>query len=291
MKVTRFGNPSLKSINPSRPIRVAFLTSVRDTGACDQNGRTIAYPDGERYMKGVIEAMVRATFPGGSLYGVCEVVRVITDDHETDNLNGYPCQPTEGKPWIHPLDLCLPNGQTLASRTVNVPSLFRKLPLSDKEGRRLGKLEFERRILGLFHQAEADVLVSDHYMARIEHLICSEMGLMGRVVNIHPAITLADHKFCMRGPTPTADAIRKARINGTTVTGATLHFVNCVIDDGPPIAVAEGTPVFPGDQPQQLRDRNYRLAKAPLFLEGMQHYATCIFPHLDQLDPNNLQEC
>lgn len=48
-----------------------------------------------------------------------------------------------------------------------------------------------------------DVIVSDHYMARLDYL-WGEFGLYGRVLNIHPAVTIAGHPNCFRGKTLTA---------------------------------------------------------------------------------------
>ena len=134
----------------------------------------------------------------------------------------------------------------------------------------------------------ASVVVSDHYMAKLEHF-ANGFGMFGRVLNIHPAITVKSHPYCFRGKTPTADAIARAHSESGVVTGATLHLINPTIDDGPPLAFTAGTPVFADDEPQWLRYRNYQAAKLPLFIAGMRHYVTLIFPHLGEIDLYGLE--
>jgi folate-dependent phosphoribosylglycinamide formyltransferase PurN len=232
------------------------------------------------YMEGVIERTVRESLPGGALDGIAEVVGVITDDLLKDMISSdFPPAPTAGKPWIHSMELMGPDGVRIVDLTFNIASEFRSLPLNDVKGRVELKREFERKIKELMIQLKADVLVSDHYMARIEWLIGIEGGLYGRVLNIHPAITLANHPFCFRGMTPTADAIRAAQ-SSEVFTGATLHVVNATIDDGPQIAYAAITPVHAGDEAQWLRYRNYQQAKLPVFVAGLLHYINSLYPAL-----------
>lgn len=255
----------------NRPLRLLFLTSVRDTGDCDLNGSDVAMPEGDRYMEGVIERTVRETNLGCALAGQFEVVGVITDDRPKD-LHTYPVLPTDDQPWLWPHNLHLPAGPLLIERTLNLPSDFRSRPLNDTTGRAAAKRAFEERVYQIMQEVEADVLVSDHYMARIEYLITDEFGLYGRVINIHPAVTVRGHPWCFRGPTPTADAIARAGCEPRVLTGATLHLVNSVIDDGPAIAFGVGTEVHANDAPPWLRWRNYQNAKLPLFIAGLQHY-------------------
>ncbi|MBI4407788.1 MAG: hypothetical protein HY565_04820 [Candidatus Kerfeldbacteria bacterium] len=245
-----------------RPIRLLFLTSIRDTGECDRNGLVVGTGAGQRYMEGVIERTRREIQPGGKLFGYYQLVGVIVDDLPL-NLKDYPVLPTSERPWLWPQELDIP--------TWNIPSHFRHQPKMAVAERMQLKLEFEQAVYDLFRSLEADVIVSDHYMARIEHLI-DRHGLAGRVLNIHPAVTVRGHEFCFRGPTPTADAIARAQHDPATVTGATLHLVNDIIDDGPAVAYGVGTPVYPNDEPQWLRWRNYQTAKLPVFVAGMLHY-------------------
>jgi folate-dependent phosphoribosylglycinamide formyltransferase PurN len=267
-----------------RMARIVVMTSLRDIALCDRNGQIIATPDGQRYMEGIVQHVVRQTLPGGALYRMVQVAGVITDDLPRD-LRGYPAVPTLGQPWIHPLDLHGPDRELIADLTVNIPSSFRALPLSDVSGRRAAKLDFERQVHALAKRLRADVLVSDHYMARIEYL---HQWFPGRVLNIHPGITLPGHTYRFPGKTPTADAIARAGRELGVRTGATLHLVDSEIDHGPAIAFSEATPVHAADEPQHLRFRNYQTAKLPVFVAGLVHYLTAIYPYLDRLDLSKL---
>ncbi len=261
-------------MKPKRLVRAMVLTSIRDVGRCDLNGCMVPTKSGPRYMEGLIERTVRECNPGGELDGVLEIAGVVTDDLAS-HLEGsaYPLTPRAGMQWIHPLDLADRHGRLIAAATVNEPSLFRRVPKSDEGLRRGAKREFEAKLLAHMRDMGADIIVSDHYMARIEFLI-GEFGLYGKVLNIHPAITDKRHPCCFRGPTPTMDAINRARSGETTVTGATLHIVNADFDDGPIIEIAWPTPVYPSDSPVELRHRNYQLAKLPVFIRGIKKYIT-----------------
>ena len=263
------------------PVRIVFLTSIRDVGADDHNGQIVLTKDGPKYMKGVVEHTVEACRPGGALYGICEIAGVITDDTEKGLAgSGYPLVPTEGEQWIHSLDLEDHHGVRIADMTFHRPSLFRALPLGAVAERHEAKKEYEGQIVAMMRELDADVMVSDHYMARIEFLVNGTFGLYGRVVNIHPAVTLHNHPYCFRGKSPTVDAIARAKGGKPTRTGATLHLVNEKIDDGPVIHWAAPTPVYPDDTPKELRWRNYTIAKLPVFTRGMKRYVHDVLPHL-----------
>ncbi len=269
MKLLRYAGMNGSISAP--PVRVLFLTSLRDVVGCDKNGEWVSTPNGLEYMSGLVEAAARETRCDGRLHGALEIAGVVWDDLPKDG--------TFVLPW--------PEGVV----TVHIPSEFRVLPRLARAKRWAAKRDFEAAVLAMMRELGADVIVSDHYMARIEFLFPSEMvvgGLgveFGRVLNIHPAVTLSGHSFCFRGPTPTADAIVCARQNGRAVfTGATFHVVNPVIDDGPVLAYASPTPVYPDDEAQILRLRNYRTAKIPVFVEGMRHYANAVHPRLGGVD-------
>lgn len=280
IKLFNFPSNTPAVMNGNHPIRVLFLTSLRDVALCDLNGSEIITPNGTRYMEGVIERTATETQVGGSLHGLIQIAGVVTDDTSRDT-KGYPTEPTKGKPWIYP-DLALPQGASLWQVTRHIPSTFRQLPLSDTEGRKRLKQEFELRILSLMQELGAQVLISDHYMALVEFLFPPVLQF-GRVINIHPAVTLSGHPCCFTGKTPTADAIAAAQTR-TVTTGATLHIVDPIIDHGPAIAYSEDTLVHPTDEPKHLRYRNYQQGKLPVFISGVKHYARNIFPNLASID-------
>lgn len=286
-----FGDESVPSVRPQKPVNIAFLTSVRDTGTCDRNGSIIRTPEGVRYMEGAIERTVRESREGGALDGILRVVAVITDDREKDMRGSeYPLRPQAGRPWLHDQDLRNNDDSLVADPDTThwIVSDFRSLPLSDTDGRAERKMDFERQVWQLMQQRQADVLVSDHYMARIAYLVNGTFRQFGRILNIHPAVTIPDHPFRFCGKTPTKDAIDRARSGVETRTGATLHVVDEIIDHGPPLAYIAETPVDGTDEPQHLRYRNYQLGKLPLFIAGMRHYIENVYPHLDQIDLQSL---
>lgn len=268
-------------LNSKRPVRVLILTSIRDVGACDLNGCTIQTRNGPRYMMGVVEHMVRECRPSGMLGGLCELAGVVTDDTDKDLARcEYPTVSTSERQWIHPLDLQDHRKRKITGITERVPSSFRTLPKDDIKGRCVAKEAFEMSVHQVMKDADADVLLLDHYMAKIEFLISEKRGLYGRVINIHPAVTVSGHPFCFRGKTPTADAIAHACRNVETKTGATLHIVNDKFDDGPIIHWDAPTPVYADDTAPELRQRNYDMAKLPVFVAGMSKYLNEMYPRL-----------
>lgn len=276
-----------RNYNPPRPLRVLFLTSIRDVGECDRNGQTVPTPDRPVYMKGVIEHCVEETYPGRALHRLVQVVGVVTDDAPSD-LKDYPVEPIAGRPWIHPINLRNSDGTRIGSLTRNIPSTFRKWPLTATAHRKQLKESYERSILELKKSLRADVIVSDHLMFWVEHLI-KELGLFGQVLNMHPAITIAGHPFWFPGKTPTNDAIALAARQKGVLTGATLQIMDEVIDHGPAIAYQCATPVHAHDEEQHVRARNYPL-KCRVFVEGMIHYARHVYPHLGRLNFENFSE-
>lgn len=278
-------NPAL----PNRPLKVVFLTSVRDVGISDRNGTIVETGNGVGYMEGAVEKTVKETHPSGKLADFVRVVGVITDDTPKDMQDSsYSALPDTSRDWIYPFNLLTPEGQLVQEMTYNIPSDFRLLPDRAEEERRQGKLEFEQRVFQKMRELGGDVIISDHYMARLDHL-WSDFGIYGRVLNIHPAVTEDSSPYRFRGKTPTADAIEKAKSGVLTKTGATLHVIGKEIDAGPVLASVVGTPVFPTDEPQMLRYRNYIQAKLPLFINGLIHYARVIYPYLEVLNLSNLK--
>ncbi|HEY3736276.1 MAG TPA: phosphoribosylglycinamide formyltransferase [Jatrophihabitans sp.] len=80
-----------------------------------------------------------------------------------------------------------------------------------------------------------------------------------RIVNTHPALL---PNF------PGAHAIRDALAAGTSVTGASVHWVDDGVDTGPVLAQVE-VPVLPGDTEDSLRAR-VQEAEKPLYIRTLQ---------------------
>ena len=124
------------------------------------------------------------------------------------------------------------------------------------------------------------MLLTDHFMARIEFLIDSGHGLAGRVLNVHPAITIAESPHRMRGRCPTRDVLQRARTAKCTRTGATLHFTDREFDAGQVIAYSADTIVLQNDGVFDLKYRNYQFAKLPVLSIGLRHFLLNVYPHL-----------
>lgn len=258
---------------PPKPIRILFLTSLRDIALEEYNGQSLKIKGEDHYIKGVIEKTLEETQIGGVLNGLVEVKGVIVDDTESDLKGKFHLLPQNESNWIFPTKLFS------ANNIWNIPSLFRKLPKEDVENREKAKYNFEALVLKKAQEIKADLIILDSYMAHLKHLY-KTFG-SGKVLNIHPGPTLVDKPFCFRGNNPVGDAIKFAKENGQPVyTGATLHFVNKNIDDGNYIAYVCNTPVCEEDNELELMYENYNKAKLPIFIAGLKHYILKVYPYL-----------
>lgn len=84
------------------------------------------------------------------------------------------------------------------------------------------KPEAEQRLLDIMAETEADLLVLARYMQVLSDTICDQLS--GRAINIH-------HSFLpgFKGARP----YHKAHERGVKLIGATAHYVNCDLDEGP----------------------------------------------------------
>ncbi len=302
MENAKFFQPlgAFPEVRPLKPIKIIFLTSLRNAVYGEFNGQIVSVHDRQHYMQGVIERTIQETQPLGMLRGLVEVVGVVFDDTEDDLLKAS----AQAGPVLQPIGrteiLSIPQERLTAynraarietptfcrkdfldmERIFSIPSNFRKLKRADIQGREKEKFVFEESVLTKAQELGAEIIISDGYMARIDYLH-SEMGMHGRTLNIHPAPAIAGMPYCFRGKDEVMDAIRFAQANGGFAkTGATLHFVNGEIDDGNAVAYVCETPVNHFDSELELMVRNYEMAKLPLFIQGLKHYITKIYPHL-----------
>lgn len=284
-----------------RPVRVVWFTSIRDVGRFDLNGTDIA---------GVIETVNKLINEGTKLKidgeeGVrlgdfIRIRGVITDDLRTENLGHYPLTPKSKEPWIHPLDAKNDEGNLLTKITEHIPSDFRAIPKGDHQLRKQKRLEFENKVYEVSQQMGADILISDHLMIRLIHLIKENRYGIGRILNIHPGISDTRNPHRLPGSTPTLDAIDRANWNAVFdkrkklflpanpeanrfATGATLHVIDKGVDRGPVIADSESTVVFKDDRPRRLRRRNYPLKRAVL-VRGIIHYVRTMLDNIDKIN-------
>ncbi len=277
---------------PSRPLRIAFLTSIRDVGADEKVGLRNGEIKYARYLKGTIEHILRST-TSGRLNGFCEVVGIISDDLPIDlQQSPFGELPSAGQ-WIFPKNLRASEHQNARDLCYNLPSDFRKLPMQDSLARQERKLDFETRVANLLLELNADVLVTDHYMAKLDYLVDPKSPLSTIVMNTHPGIIREDYAFACRGKDPYNDIIKLVQglDNETSsasfnlskspklYTGATFHFSDRGIDSGPILCEVACTPVFPDDSEDQLCRRNYHLSKNIACELGLLHFSSNIYEY------------
>ena len=85
-----------------------------------------------------------------------------------------------------------------------------------------------------------------------------------RIINVHPALIPS---FCGKGYYG-LHVHEAALARGVKVSGATVHFVNEVCDDGP-IILQKAVPVEPGDTPETLQRRIMEQAEWQLLPEAV----------------------
>lgn len=287
---------SSKKPTPAKegPLNVVILTSVRDVGREDRNGRMVLVKGRPRYMMGMVEALTIATKE--KLWGLDKLIKltgVIYDDTEDDviknKLGPYSLYtPTDLRgQWIHPIDQRNAEDIPLLSLTKNVPSDFRALPKNAKDERNAKRREWEDEVFRVSQELGADFVLSDHLMVKIRHLFEEIRYGVGKVLNIHPAIMDPKDPGRLPGSTPTMDALSRAtgasvldkktglylpfirdRKTGKEVkiprneryfTGASLHIIDDVyLDNGPVIADSKSTQVIPYDEDLIIRDLGYQ---------------------------------
>ncbi|WP_232821288.1 formyltetrahydrofolate deformylase [Oceanimonas marisflavi] len=91
------------------------------------------------------------------------------------------------------------------------------LPVSDEN-----RDEQEAQILGIINECDADLVVLARYMQVLSPAMCTE--LTGRAINIHHSLLPG-----FRGANPYHQAYEK----GVKLVGATAHYINNDLDEGP----------------------------------------------------------
>jgi formyltetrahydrofolate deformylase len=99
---------------------------------------------------------------------------------------------------------------------------FHHLPVAEGQ-----KEQQEQRLLALFDELDGDLMVLARYMQVLTSRVCRQLA--GRVINIH-------HSFLpgFKGPRP----YQQAYARGVKLIGATAHYVNEDLDQGPIIEQA-----------------------------------------------------
>lgn len=125
---------------------------------------------------------------------------------------------------------------------------------------------YSQRVYDAFAPHDVDLIIMAGFLRRV--LVFP--GWEGRILNIHPAL-LPDAAEYAAGRGRYGERVHEAVLaHGDVVTGATVHVVTDVYDDGPPLLRAE-VPVLPGDTPQTLGTRVF-MAECELYPEAIRRY-------------------
>lgn len=103
--------------------------------------------------------------------------------------------------------------------------------------------EWSSDLLDLVRGLAPDLVVSAGFMRILAPVFVHAFS--GRLINLHPSLLPAY---------PGAHAVRDALMDGVSVTGSTVHFVDDEVDHGPPILQRE-VRVEPGDDEKTLHER------------------------------------
>lgn len=125
---------------------------------------------------------------------------------------------------------------------------------------------YSERVYDAFAAYDVDLIIMAGFLRRV--LVFP--GWEGRILNIHPAL-LPDAAAYAAGRGRYGERVHEAVLtHGDAVSGATVHVVTDVYDDGPPLLRAE-VPVLPGDTPETLGTRVFEAERA-LYPEAIRQY-------------------
>ncbi|NLN93655.1 MAG: phosphoribosylglycinamide formyltransferase [Candidatus Hydrogenedens sp.] len=112
--------------------------------------------------------------------------------------------------------------------------------------------EFNEAIWTILKDYEIDLIVLAGFM----HLLDVPSAFHNRIMNVHPALIPA---FC--GHKMYGNHVHKAVLDyGAKITGATVHFVDAIYDNGP-IILQQSVPVLNDDTVESLADRVQELER------------------------------
>lgn len=109
-------------------------------------------------------------------------------------------------------------------------------------------LQYEEALINILEKAKIDLIVLAGYLAFVPDKVIEIYE--NRVINIHPSLIPS---FCGKGFY--GEKVHQGAINkGVKISGATVHFVNKVVDDGP-IIIQRCVDVDFNDTVESLRKR------------------------------------
>lgn len=110
------------------------------------------------------------------------------------------------------------------------------------------RAEFEEALMRSVEAAEPDLIVLAGFMVKVPEKMVKQYE--NRIINVHPSLIPA---FCGTGYYG-LKVHEAALARGVKITGATVHFVNEGMDEGP-IIMQKAVKVYDGDTPEILQKR------------------------------------
>lgn len=107
---------------------------------------------------------------------------------------------------------------------------------------------FEEALLACVEEATPDLIVLAGFMVKVPGKMVKRYE--NRIINIHPALIPAFSGTGYYGLKVHEAALKR----GVKITGATVHFVNDSMDEGP-IIMQKAVKVYDGDTPETLQKR------------------------------------
>lgn len=107
---------------------------------------------------------------------------------------------------------------------------------------------FEEALLACVEEAAPDLIVLAGFMVKVPEKMVKRYE--NRIINIHPALIPAFSGTGYYGLRVHEAALKR----GVKITGATVHFVNNGMDEGP-IIMQKAVKVYDGDTPETLQKR------------------------------------
>ncbi|NKI69299.1 N(5)-hydroxyornithine transformylase PvdF [Collimonas pratensis] len=264
--------------------KLVYIWSLRNAAA-DKAGQEVAYKDGARYMKSVLESLVEALNQTelGQMYSLEKVI--YDDDAELaidrEKLREYGFSYEPGKRWFYPPDLQV-QGRPVNELLLAIPSAYRRHGMQASE-RVAGKSAFEKHLLDTLLELDADIVVLDGLLIILDELVRPGSLFHRKIVNIHPGVTRLESPYERRGAYATLDALYGARglkvVNWQTMetvpvkplymTGASFHYVDNGIDSGEVIHDVLKTEIDKEDTILELRWNNFNRSLFPALHEGL----------------------
>jgi formyltetrahydrofolate deformylase len=139
---------------------------------------------------------------------------------------------------------------------------FYHLPVSDDN-----RAEQEEQVLGVINECEADLVVLARYMQVLSPELCA--ALTGKAINIHHSLLPG-----FRGDKPYHQAYHK----GVKLVGATAHYINNDLDEGP--IITQGVEVVDHSHyPEQLTAKGRDIECITLARAVQYHIERRVFLH------------